>query len=181
MINRRTILFSLPFVMTAPKAVFANTYFTLEQVQKMLFPQAARFVPQAVLLSALQMKAVAKTSRTRVQSAKVPLWHAEGPTGRLGSVIVDQVYGKHEFITYAVGVGMDGGVVGVEIMDYRETYGDQIRLPKWRAQFVGKKNGDVLKIDQPILNIAGATLSCVHVTDGVRRILATYAMIAGVA
>jgi Na+-transporting NADH:ubiquinone oxidoreductase subunit NqrC len=66
-------------------------------------------------------------------------------------------------------------------MDYRETYGDQIRLPKWRAQFVGKKNGDVLKIDQPILNIAGATLSCVHVTDGVRRILATYAMIAGVA
>jgi Na+-translocating ferredoxin:NAD+ oxidoreductase RnfG subunit len=179
MINRRTILFTLPFVVAAPKAVFATTYFTLEQVQKSLFPQANRFVPQAVTLLPAQINAIAKQSGTRVRSAKVPMWQAEGATGKVGSLIVDQVYGKHEFITYAVGIGTDGAVVGVEIMDYRETYGDQIRLPKWRAQFTGKKNGDALKIDQPIQNIAGATLSCVHVTDGVRRLLATHAMLMG--
>jgi Na+-translocating ferredoxin:NAD+ oxidoreductase RnfG subunit len=181
MITRRTVLFTLPFVMTAPKAVFATSYFTLEQVQKNLFPQATRFVPQAVQLSPAQMSRIAKASGTRVRSAKVPMWQAETATGKIGSVMVDQVYGKHEFITYAVGIDASGAVVGVEIMDYRETYGDQIKLPKWRAQFTGKKNGDALEIDKPIQNIAGATLSCVHVTDGVRRLLATHAILTSAA
>jgi Na+-translocating ferredoxin:NAD+ oxidoreductase RnfG subunit len=181
MISRRTVLFSIPFVVAAPKAVFATTYFTLDQVQKALFPGATRFVPQAVMLTPVQMKSIGKISDTRVRNAKVPLWQAENASGRLGSLIVDQVYGKHEFITYAVAMDIQGAVLGLEIMDYRETYGDQIKLPKWRAQFTGKKNGDPLKIDKPIMNIAGATLSCVHVTDGVRRLLATHAVIAGAA
>ena len=42
-----------------------------------------------------------------------------------------------------------------------------------RRQFVGKsaKSGD-LRIGAGINNISGATLSCTHVTDGVRRIAA---------
>ena len=52
-------------------------------------------------------------------------------------------------------------------------YGGEIRLPAWRRQFVGKsaRSGD-LRIGGGINNISGATLSCTHVTDGVRRIAA---------
>ena len=85
--------------------------------------------------------------------------------------------GKHEFITYAVALNPDGAVRGVEILDYRETFGGEIRNPKWRQQFVGKRPGAALKLDQDIRNISGATLSCRHVSDGVRRLLVTYQLL----
>jgi Na+-translocating ferredoxin:NAD+ oxidoreductase RnfG subunit len=84
------------------------------------------------------------------------------------------VYGKHEFITYAVGLNADGSVRQIEVMDYRETYGYEIRNAAWRRQFVGKRHGDSLKLDQDIRNISGATLSCRHIAEGVRRLLALH-------
>jgi Na+-transporting NADH:ubiquinone oxidoreductase subunit NqrC len=68
-------------------------------------------------------------------------------------------------------------VKDVEILDYRETYGDQVRHPEWRAQFVGRRHGAKLKLTDDIKNISGATLSCLHVTDGVKRLLATHALV----
>ena len=62
-------------------------------------------------------------------------------------------------------------------LDYRETFGGQVRDPNWRAQFTGKHHGQSLKLGKDIRNISGATLSSKHVTDGVRRILSTYAVV----
>jgi len=78
-----------------------------------------------------------------------------------------------ELISYAVGLNPDASVRQVEILAYRESHGGEIRLPAWRKQFAGKsaKSGD-LRIGAGINNISGATLSCTHVTDGVRRIAA---------
>jgi Na+-translocating ferredoxin:NAD+ oxidoreductase RnfG subunit len=97
-------------------------------------------------------------------------WKVEGG----GWFLMDEVVGKHEFITYAVGLDAQGAVKQVEVMDYRETHGGQVRQEAWRAQFVGKQHGAVLKLDDDIQNISGATLSCRHITDGVKRLLATY-------
>ena len=91
--------------------------------------------------------------------------------------MVDRVIGKHEFITYALALGVDGTVRGVEILDYRETYGGEIRNANWRRQFVGKRPSAQLQLDKDIKNISGATLSSRHVTDGVRRLLVTYQML----
>jgi Na+-transporting NADH:ubiquinone oxidoreductase subunit NqrC len=90
---------------------------------------------------------------------------------------VDEVIGKHEFITYALALANSGAVKGVEILTYRETYGHEVKLPKWRAQFLGKTVAAPVKIDSDIRNISGATLSCVHVTEGVRRLLYTHAFV----
>jgi Na+-transporting NADH:ubiquinone oxidoreductase subunit NqrC len=62
-------------------------------------------------------------------------------------------------------------------MDYRETYGYQIRNPAWRKQFVGKTYQSDLKLDKDIMNISGATLSCRHITDGVKRLLSFYELV----
>ena len=67
-------------------------------------------------------------------------------------------------------------VRGLEVMVYRESYGGQVRDAKWRSQFVGKANGAALTVDQDITNIGGATMSCVHISDGVKRVLALYAL-----
>jgi Na+-translocating ferredoxin:NAD+ oxidoreductase RnfG subunit len=161
-------------VLSAPLQAFAVEYLSLEQAQRALFPAASEFRARPTLLTEAQRDAIAKASNTRVRAAEVKLWEAHGATGLLGYVVVDQVLGKHELITYAVALRPDGQVAQVEVMDYRETYGGQIRQSAWRAQFAGKTARDNVQIDKDIQNISGATLSCVHVTDGIRRILATY-------
>lgn len=79
--------------------------------------------------------------------------------------------GKHELITYAVAIDPQGTIRGVEILDYRETRSGEVRDPRCRAQFVGKGSGDPLRLGEDIQNLSGATLSCRHVTDGVRRLV----------
>jgi Na+-transporting NADH:ubiquinone oxidoreductase subunit NqrC len=60
----------------------------------------------------------------------------------------------------------------VDILQYRESYGGEIRSPSWLAQFVGKTNSSQLQVGSDIRNISGATLSSHHVTEGVKRIMA---------
>ena len=76
-----------------------------------------------------------------------------------------------------IGLETDGSVRGIEILEYRESYGGQIREPLWRAQFIGKRNGAPLALKRDIQNISGATLSCRHIADGVKRLLATHAFL----
>ena len=93
-----------------------------------------------------------------------------------GWFIADQVVGKHEYIPIALGLDANGAVKAVEILEYREAYGDSVRNPAWRGQFTGKKHGAQLTLAKDIQNISGATLSSRHITDGIKRLLATYAI-----
>ena len=156
----------------------AVQYLTIEQAQTALFPAAATFRSQESLLTDPQREQAAKASGVRVREARVRMWVAlDGQGKELGRMLLDEVTGKHDLITYAIGVGVDGRIVDVEILDYRENYGGQIREPAWRAQFHGKSARDPLKIDADIANISGATLSSSHVTDGIRKLLAIDAVL----
>jgi Na+-translocating ferredoxin:NAD+ oxidoreductase RnfG subunit len=147
----------------------ATVYLTIDQAQQTLLPGIA-LTPMPVRLSDEQKAAIEKKSGVTVRTAEQRVWRAAG--GEL--FVIDEVIGKHEYITYAVVLGSDGAVRGIEIMEYRESYGYEIRNPDWRHQFVGKKLDAELKLDGDIKNIGGATLSCRHITDGVRRLLALY-------
>ena len=150
-------------------AAHAETYLNENQAAKILFP-GIRLEPRWMDLTSEESHAIQKASKERVLNPRVRIFW--GPNKE--AVVIDRVLGKHEFITYAVAINPDGKVKGVEIMDYRETYGYQVREKEWRAQFVGKSTHDPLKVDKDIRNISGATLSSVHVTNGVRRVLQTY-------
>ncbi|TMJ24143.1 MAG: FMN-binding protein [Alphaproteobacteria bacterium] len=65
-----------------------------------------------------------------------------------------------------------GRIRQVDILQYRESYGGEIRSPSWLAQFAGKTNASPLQVGNDIRNISGATLSSHHVTEGVKRIMA---------
>ena len=154
--------------LVAPSA-FAVQYLTVDQAQRAIYPGKS-FTAALVKLTSVQRKAIEQASGERVLHDEQHVWRVSGG----GWFIVDEVVGKHEFITYAAGLNADGSVKQIEIMDYRETYGGQIRDQKWRAQFVGKNSKSMLKLDSNIKNISGATLSCRHITDGVKRLLAFY-------
>jgi Na+-translocating ferredoxin:NAD+ oxidoreductase RnfG subunit len=96
-------------------------------------------------------------------------------TSKGGLFIVEKVVGKHEYITVAIGINPNGTVKQIEIMDYRESYGYEVRDASWRAQFVGKSASSPLQLGADIRNISGATLSSKHITDSVKRVLQRYA------
>jgi Na+-translocating ferredoxin:NAD+ oxidoreductase RnfG subunit len=77
-------------------------------------------------------------------------------------------------ITYAVALNPSGAVTGIEILEYVESYGYEVAEANWRKQFVGKTAVDPIKLNQDIQNIGGATLSCKHLTDGVKRVAVLY-------
>lgn len=161
-----------PIALVAAAPCQAEVYFSLEQVQQALFPGAS-LAPVDVTLNAEQAREIEQRSGLRVRDRKLRVWRAAGG----GWLLVDQVLGKHEFITYALAIGADGAVRQIEVMEYRETYGGEVRNPRWRAQFAGKKADAPLKIDEDVRNISGATLSSVHLTEGVRRLLVTHAVV----
>jgi Na+-translocating ferredoxin:NAD+ oxidoreductase RnfG subunit len=165
-------------LMGAATSAFAVDYLTVAQAQSQLFPTAVQWADKTVALSAEQLTAVAKLGKVAARSAGWKLLLASDATGKyLGAVVVDQVVGKYELITYAVGVDAAGSVRGIEILSYRESHGSEIRLPAWRKQFVGKTTAAPLQTGNDIAVISGATLSCQHVTDGVRRIVAVISVL----
>ena len=91
-----------------------------------------------------------------------------------GYVFVDEVIGKEDFITYAVALDAGGRVHGLEVLAYRESHGGEIRSAAWRQQFEGRQGLGQLQVATDIKNIAGATLSCAHVTQGVRWLVALW-------
>ncbi|MEY4060284.1 MAG: hypothetical protein RL551_1542 [Pseudomonadota bacterium] len=77
-------------------------------------------------------------------------------------------------ITYAVALNPSGAVTGIEILEYVESYGYEVAEEQWRKQFIGKTAVDPIKLNKDIQNIGGATLSCKHLTDGVKRVAVLY-------
>ncbi|WP_298376576.1 FMN-binding protein [uncultured Bradyrhizobium sp.] len=123
---------------------YATTYFSVEQAQRTIFPGA-----------------------TFTGTGQSNTWR----TSNGGYFVVERVVGKHEYITVAIGINPNGTVKQIEIMDYRESYGYEVRDASWRSQFVGKSASSPLQLGADIKNISGATLSSKHVTDGVKRVL----------
>lgn len=136
----------LPVAIISTSA-YATTYFTVPQVQNAIFPGASF-----------------------TSTGQPGVWR----TSNGGYFIVDKVVGKHEYITYAVGINPNGTVKQIEIMQYNESYGYEVRNASWRAQFVGKSARSPLQLNGDIKNISGATLSSKHITDGVKRLLQKY-------
>ncbi len=149
--------------------VVAKTYLSVDQARQIIWPDLAMEAFQATLSKA-QMKSIKSSSKTRVRHDVVQGFRSKENQW----LIIDQVIGKHEFIDLAVGLDANGKVTGIEVLTYRESYGDEIMNPKWRAQFHGKGMEKVLKLDQHIKNISGATMSCRHVTDGINRLTHTW-------
>lgn len=133
----------LPVAVISTSA-YAATYFTVQQAQHAIFPGA-----------------------TFSATGEPNVWR----TSKGGYFVVERVVGKHEYITLAVGINANGTVKQIEIMEYKESYGYEVREASWRAQFVGKSASSPLQLGQDIKNISGATLSSKHITDGVKRVL----------
>lgn len=141
----------------------AAQFLSVEEAQRAAFAEAGEFRPAALDPGTLAALGGSGWSPKA--------WQVRSGERELGWFFVDQVIGKSELITYAVALDPRGAVLSVEVLDYRESHGGEIRLAGWRKQFVGKTVNDPVELNRDIKNISGATLSCRHVTEGVQRLL----------
>jgi Na+-translocating ferredoxin:NAD+ oxidoreductase RnfG subunit len=166
----------LPYASVAlcitPIISHASVYLTIDQAQKLMFPHAT-LQKVAVTLTPEQIKQLKKSSGIYYPFKTDQVYK----TSDGGWLVVDQVLGKHEMITYAVGINPNGSVRQVEVLEYNESYGGQVRDLAWRQQFVDKTIASPIALNDDIRNISGATLSSKHLTDGVRRILQFHALV----
>jgi len=179
MLRRRDFIWGLwgSLMLLTSRVVRAEHYLDLDEAARVLFPEADDFKPAAAELDRAEKDRIRSESGMRVRKSQVQGLMARRGTETIGWVYLDEVIGKHEFITYSVGIDAEDAVRGIEILDYRETKGGAVREAIWRMQFRGKTGADALRLGKDIENISGATLSCRNLTDGVRRLLATHAVL----
>lgn len=160
--------------LAVPAPAYAALYLTSEQALHNAFPTAEAFAPSRIALSPAQWQAIDRESAAPVAEREPRVWIASSAGKPLGHVYLDEVLGKQLYIKYAVAVGLEGRVQRVDILEYRETHGYEVRNARWLAQFAGKDSTSELQLGRDVKNISGATLSCRHVTAGVRRLLAIH-------
>src|SRR5260370_25372543 len=99
-------------IVSIASAAYAMQYLSIAEAQKQAFPSATNF--------------------SEVQAGRV--WKAEAGGRAVGFFIFDRVVGKHLLIDYAVALTPAGAVHSVEILQYRESYGGEIRSRAgWRS------------------------------------------------
>lgn len=152
----------------ASQAAFAIQYLSVQQAQQQAFAGTGEFrvvpAPDAAVAAAIGAPA----------GWSPQIFAARAGDKTLGWLIVDQVIGKSEAITYALALDTAGAVISLEVLEYRESHGGEVRMPAWRRQFVGKTASDAAALGSEIKIISGATLSCRHLTEGVQRLLRLY-------
>ena len=164
----RSQLFLVPAAIFASAPCIAATYMSVEQAQKAMFPDAT-FSENFVKLDQDQFNAIINDSDVNVWSRDIKAWKVSDG----GWFILDQVRGRDDWITYAIGVSPKGGVKSIEILECLDKY-DGITQPEWLAQFYGRHHGN--KFDD-IQIISGSTLSSSQLAAGVKRIMSTLALV----
>ncbi len=163
----RAHFFLIPAALVAsatPIAAHARVFMNIKQAQHLIFPDAS-FTPHFVTLGETD----ARQTGAAPEDRKGEVWRVS--TG--GWFFIDHVLGKDDVITYAIGVTDAGAVRQIEILECLSDY-DTVTIPEWRAQFQGKVAGDTFA---DVQMISGTTLSSRHITEGVKRILRTHALL----
>ena len=152
----------------------AADYLSADAAQKAIFPEADAFIPVIPVLTLAQKETIAALAGPQPPHGSLYVWNAMRGTTTLGQVFFDEVVGRSDLISYAIGIDAAGTLRTIEIRSYRESHGGEVRNVAWRKQFAHRESLDQLNFQTDIKNISGATLSSEHVTQGVRWLMALW-------
>ena len=150
----------------------AETLLTREQALKVVFPKSESVQPETKVLTTEQRAELENNTGLRFPEAEYPTFVAKSKNAIDGYGVILNEIGKHENITFIVGVSPKGKVLEVAVMEYRESRGSEVKERRFLGQFHGKTSSDPIRVNQDIVNYTGATLSSYAIARGVRRALA---------
>lgn len=164
-------LLLIPAAFIVPIKANAIEYLNIEQAKKIIFPGANEFEKIELRLSKQQIEEINEQSPIPLDEAELLIWKVSKDKTCLGYFVINDVIGKHEYITFAIGLDRNGAILSLEILQYREDHGQEVSREEWRKQFVNKNLNSDFKLDRGITNISGATLSCKHLIAAIQRLL----------
>lgn len=151
--------------------VRAETFLTEPQALKVVFPKSETVATESRALSAAQREELQTKTGLRFPETEYRFFVGKTKGNVDGYAVILNEIGKHEFITFIVGMGPRGEVSEVAVMDFRESRGGEVREPRFLRQFRGKKSSDPIQVDRDIVNYTGATLSSHALARGVKKAL----------
>lgn len=168
-INKGLPLLALPAVLTFapvaaqadgrdPRALLAEQFRASERVTYV------RVAPQGVERAAIEHRLGRPLPRGEYT------FYVASTRGRVdGYALFDDERGQHELISFGTFFDAHGRITRVEVMAYREPYGDGIRSERFRHQFVGRTSASGFRPNDDIDAISGATISSRAMCVGVKR------------
>lgn len=178
MLSRRGFTLSLLSpVLFWPQFLWAQAgeYLIENEAPPAVFPHATAFERQVVPSTPAlrdRMQALLGAARPSLWEPQYIVYTARQNEILLGYAVIVEEIGKHQPITFIVGVRPDGTVQDVAVMVYREPYGGEVRYGRFLAQYEGKTLHNRLLPYRDIRNVTGATLSAHSIGRGVRKALA---------
>lgn len=162
-----------------PASLNAQQYYTVPEVLAYLFPKSESVDPEKKTLDEARRKSVRAALRDDDVKKDWTVYVATSGKTVDGYAIVDNVLGKERPITYVVKISPGGAVVEVEIVEYRESHGGEVKNEAFRRQFAGKTAADPVKVGQDVRHVSGATISSKSVAFGVKRAIAVWTALYG--
>jgi Na+-translocating ferredoxin:NAD+ oxidoreductase RnfG subunit len=149
----------------------AETLLSEPQALQLVFPKSQSVVTEIHTLSAEQRASLEKSTGLHFSEKDFRCFVGHDKQGIDGYAVIMNEVGKHEYITFIVGVTARREVSDVAVMEYRETRGWEVKEQRFLRQFHGKKATDPITVDRDIVNYTGATLSSHAVARGVKKAL----------
>ena len=168
---------SLAAMLSAPAIVFlapapvlgAQTYLREADAARAMFPESTASVRKTLDLSDAEVAGISKALGRRIEMRSYPYLEVRAEKGLAGIIVILDVLGESQPITFAVGITVAGALQDVQVMVYREPQGEAIHEKRFRKQFVGKRSNDPITLDKDIDAISGATISSRSATFAARK------------
>ena len=141
-----------------------------------------RYFPDAdvkratAFLSPEQVERIQQQARTRVESRVLTYYTARKNGSLAGTAFFETQTVRTMPVTYLTVIDPDTSVRAVEILAFHEPE-DYAPPGRWLAQFAGKTGEDDLFLKRGIQNIAGATMTAQSLSNGIRRLIASYTIV----
>ena len=147
----------------------AQVYYSVRGLLAEQFQQSELVDFQRVQLSGDRREGIERQLGQKLGKSEYIFYVAHSAGHIDGYALFDREIGQHEYIDFATFFDCDGRVTRVEVVAYREPYGEGIRSKRFRKQFVGKEAASGFRPGHDIDVISGATLSARAMAKAVRR------------
>lgn len=166
--RRLAPLLLLPLLAAAP-ALAQQTWWETDALVADMFPVAEQVEVVQLTLTPAEQAAFRKALGYAPPRETWELRVARTGDHVDGVVVLDEQKGQHEPISFAVQLSPEATVLRLEVMVYREKYGEGIVDPRFRGQFEGRTRDDRLALGKDVRVVSGATYSSRAMTVGVKR------------
>ena len=153
----------------ASRPAHAEVYYTVRDLLAEQFKASARVSFVKAHPSAAQRKLIEQRLGHALAKPDYVIYVAKTGEQVDGYALFDEERGQHELISFATFFNRDGAVTRVEVVAYREPFGDGVRAERFRRQFVGRLADSGYVLGRDVDAISGATISSRSLCRGVQR------------